>query len=222
MFSSFDHILIDVPDIVAARAEYSALLGQPVPEDTVRLGNVDIRLRETSQAKKPRVAALALQDKTLDAAATRALDGGPRDIPLLLANARDCEYHDDVASETGIYAVDHLVLQTGDAEACIDLFRDHLGLRLALDQEVPEWGGRMLFFRMGKMTLEVIQNLEKPLAADFFWGLTFLCRDIEQTTSNLDAVGIEHSTIREGRKPGTRVSTVKSHCLGLPTLLIGG
>ncbi|MEP5568840.1 MAG: VOC family protein [Halioglobus sp.] len=221
MFSSFDHILIDVPDIVAAKKEYSVLLGQPITEDTVRLGNIDLRLREASETNKTSLSALALQDKTLDATATLSLDGGPRDIPLLRANARDCEYHENIASDTGIYAVDHLVLQTGDAQACIELFQDQLGLRLALDQQVPEWGGRMLFFRMGKMTLEVIQNLEKPLAADFFWGMTFLCKDIEQTTARLDAAGIEHSPIRKGRKPGTRVSTVKSHCLGLPTLLIG-
>jgi hypothetical protein len=32
--------------------------------------------------------------------------------------------------------------------------------------------------------------------------------------------GVTLSGIREGRKPGTRVATVKSHCLGIPTLLI--
>jgi len=111
-------------------------------------------------------------------------------------------------------------LQSGDAEACIALFGDDLGLRLALDQEVPEWGGRMLFFRHGKMTLEIIQNLKEPPARDFFWGITYLCHDLEQTISALDQRGILHSPIREGRKPGTRVCTVKSHCLELPTLLI--
>ena len=28
------------------------------------------------------------------------------------------------------------------------------------------------------------------------------------------------SEVREGRKPGTRVCTVKSHCLDVPTLLV--
>ncbi|MEP4146862.1 MAG: VOC family protein [Halioglobus sp.] len=220
MFSAFDHILIEVPDIAAAKTEFGVLLGQPVSGNTIRLANVNISLQEAGKEQKPRLAALALQDKNMASDKEHPLDGGPREIPLLQANTRNCEY-DEIPSETGIYAVDHLVLQTGDAQACINLFRDQLGLRLALDQEVPEWGGRMLFFRMGKMTLEVIQNLEKPPPRDFFWGITFLCRDIDQTVASLDLRGVEHSAIRQGRKPGTRVSTVKSHCLGLPTLLIG-
>ena len=221
MFSAFDHILIEVPDIAAAKTEFGVLLGQPISGNTIRLGNVNISLQEVGKEHKPRLAALALQDKNMASGKEYPLDGGSRGIPLLQANTRNCEYHDEIPSETGIYAVDHLVLQTGDAQACIDLFRDQLGLRLALDQEVPEWGGRMLFFRMGKMTLEVIQNLEKPPPHDFFWGITFLCRDIDQTVASLDLRGVEHSPVRQGRKPGTRVSTVKSHCLGLPTLLIG-
>jgi hypothetical protein len=221
MFSAFDHLLINVPNIATANAEYSVLLGQPITANMVRLGNVDIRLQEVSQTTQPRLAALALQDKDLAPNEPRALDGGPGGIPLLHANSRDCAYHDDTPSDTGIYAVDHLVLQTADAQACIDLFRDQLGLRLALDQEMPEWGGRMLFFRLGKMTLEVIQNLDKPPPTDFFWGITFLCKNIDQTVASLDARGVVHSPIRKGRKPGTRVSTIKSHCLGLPTLLIG-
>jgi hypothetical protein len=32
--------------------------------------------------------------------------------------------------------------------------------------------------------------------------------------------GVEISDIRDGRKPGTRVCTAKSHTLGVPTLLI--
>ena len=119
------------------------------------------------------------------------------------------------------WSVDHVVLRTSDAEACIDLFEGELGIRLALDKTVPEWGGRMLFFRHGKMTLEVIQHLQRPPEQDFFWGITYLCKDIDATVAQLDRRGVAHSPVREGRKPGTRVTTVKSHCLGLPTLLIG-
>ena len=114
------------------------------------------------------------------------------------------------------------MIQTNDADDCIRLFGEQgLGLRLALDQQVPEWGGRMVFFRMGKMTLELIQNLKKPPAQDFFWGITYLCTDIDSTVARLDEAGVSRSAVRDGRKPGTRVATIKSHCLGLPTLLIG-
>ena len=125
------------------------------------------------------------------------------------------------ATSTGITAVDHIVLMTADADACIRLFGENgYGMRLALDQLVPEWGGRMLFFRCGKMTLEVIQKLEDPPEQDFFWGITYLCEDLEATLDQLDENGVKHSDIRDGRKPGTQVATVKSHTLGIPTLLI--
>jgi hypothetical protein len=65
MFSAFDHLLINVPNIATANAEYSVLLGQPITANMVRLGNVDIRLQEVSQTTQPRLAALALQDKDL-------------------------------------------------------------------------------------------------------------------------------------------------------------
>ena len=110
---------------------------------------------------------------------------------------------------------------SSDGDGCIDLFgKDGLGMRLALDQQVPEWGGRMLFFRFAKMTLEIIHNQSEPPERDQFWGITYLCPDLEHTLARLDRAGIEHSPLRTGRKPGTLVASVHSHALGLPTLLI--
>jgi catechol 2,3-dioxygenase-like lactoylglutathione lyase family enzyme len=124
------------------------------------------------------------------------------------------------ASLTNI-AVDHLVLRAVDADRCIALFNGELGIRLALDQDVPEWGGRMLFFRAGKLTLEVIANQAADSAeANTFWGMTFQVPDIDAMAAKLAAAGVELSAVRKGRKPGTRVATVHSHCLGLPTLLL--
>jgi catechol 2,3-dioxygenase-like lactoylglutathione lyase family enzyme len=220
MFSAFDHILIKVPDMNVAVSAYANLLGQAGQDGRFELANVSLRLTEDTGLAAPKIAGLALLDEDAATGSTSALDSGAVDAALFSANTRTAGYRDDLKSDTGIYAVDHLVLQTQNADACIALFRDRLSLRLALDQEVPEWGGRMLFFRHGKMTLEVIQNLKEPPASDFFWGITYLCRDLEFTTAKLEALGIELSPIRDGRKPGTRVSTVKSHCLGLPTLLL--
>ncbi|TDG12530.1 hypothetical protein E2F43_13105 [Seongchinamella unica] len=218
MFPAFDHILIEVPVLGAAADDYARLLPRPTG-DSFLLGNVNIRLSQVDGLARPRIASLALLDPALASGSSAPLAGGPGNIPLSRAHSREPDYQEP-ASACGIYAVDHLVLQSGDADACISLFRDQLGLRLALDQQVPEWGGRMLFFRHGKMTLEVIHNPEDPPARDFFWGITYLCLDIDATLAVLDATGVKHSPVREGRKPGTRVSTLKSHCLGLPTLLI--
>ena len=78
----------------------------------------------------------------------------------------------------------------------------------------------MLFFRAGKLTLEVIESDRDSTAANFFWGIAFGCKDISQMSGILAQRGVALSDIRDGRKPGTRVATIKSHCLGIPTLLI--
>lgn len=219
MFSAFDRIVIDVPKLPEALAAYSTLLGKLEIDDTFRLGNVWVTLRESNDPAS-RISSLGLIDTELSRGEEAPLATGNRNISLLRSHHRETAYSEEL-TDTGIYAIDHIVLQTRDADDCIRLFRDGLGVRLALDQEVPEWGGRMLFFRMGKMTLEVIQNLKEPPERDFFWGITYLCRDMDQTIAALDERDVAHSPIRPGRKPRTRVATVKSHCLGLPTLLVG-
>ncbi len=117
--------------------------------------------------------------------------------------------------------VDHVVLYTGDAEACIQAFgEDGLGIRLALDNSVPEWGGRMLFFRTGQLTLEVIEPNKGIEGDDYFWGIAFQVSDLDARLSQLETQGVITSSARDGRKPGTRVATVKSHHLNIPTLLV--
>jgi len=69
------------------------------------------------------------------------------------------------------------------------------------------------------MSIEVIAS-EKAGEQDELWGLAFKTQNIASTHNRLVAAGCEVSEIREGRKPGTRVCTVKSHTLGVPTLLI--
>ena len=220
MITAFDRVLIDVPDIDRAREDYRALLGAPEDGDTVDLSNVRVSLAQAPGAAKSRISTLGLLDTGLARATSELLSANGSGYELQRSHFREAAYR-DITTDTGIFAVDHVVLQTRDADACIALYRDRLGLRLALDQTVPEFGGRMLFFRMGKMTLEVLQHLEKPPEQDSLWGITYQCRDIDATIEQLDRRGVQHSPIRQGRKPGTRVSTVKSHCLGLPTLLIG-
>ena len=117
--------------------------------------------------------------------------------------------------------VDHIVLRSNDGDACAALFADLLGLRLALDQYKPEWGGRMLFFRSGKLTLEVIAPDDGLKAGDYFWGFALKIADLEAEYQRLTDSGVALSEIRAGRKPATRVVTVKSHSGGIPVLLVG-
>ena len=116
--------------------------------------------------------------------------------------------------------MDHIVLRTADADACIDLFSVGLGIRLALDKNAPQWGARMLFFRVGKLTLEVVEPAEEKPERDYFWGIAYQCSKLSSTTKKLLEGGVALSEVRIGRKPGTKVATVKSHSLSIPTLLI--
>ena len=124
-----------------------------------------------------------------------------------------------ILGEGPISAVDHVVVKTQDADAAKRFYGDQLGIRLALEQHVHEWGGTQLFFRASSMSIEVIAS-EKAGEQDELWGLAFKTQNIASTHNRLVAAGCEVSEIREGRKPGTRVCTVKSHTLGVPTLLI--
>lgn len=220
MISAFDRLVIEVPGLEPACSSYNCLLGDLAADGVLTLANLQIALRVNADVTRPRIHCLGLLDPDLGRGEATDLTATGPGYRLQRSHHRE-DVYEDAPTATGIYAVDHVVLQTRDADACIRRFRDELGLRLALDKTVPEFGGRMLFFRLGKMTLEVIQHLETPPPADFLWGITYLCRDLEATVVELDQRGVAHSPIRPGRKPGTRVATVKSHCLDLPTLLIG-
>jgi catechol 2,3-dioxygenase-like lactoylglutathione lyase family enzyme len=218
MITGFSQIIIDVPDLQAAKSEYQSLLG-PFEENRLPLRNVEIVLRATGNAPSPQVSGLSLFDDGQTTAPSPVDSGQWRGLDLDVVSERKVTAAANTA--TGVCAVDHVVLMTNDADACIRLFgEDGFGMRLALDQLVPQWGGRMLFFRCGKMTLEIIHNLDDPPQQDYFWGITYLCENLDSSLSSLDSAGVAHSPIRDGRKPGTRVATVKSHNLGIPTLLI--
>ncbi|MBM13059.1 MAG: hypothetical protein CME57_00640 [Halieaceae bacterium] len=118
-----------------------------------------------------------------------------------------------------IVGIDHVVLKTRSADAAKTFYGDQLGIRLALEQDMPESGGVQLFFRASSMSIEVIAYDRAP-AQDELWGLALKTSDIEVTHARLTEGNIETSDIRKGRKPGTRVCTAKSHTLGVPTLLI--
>jgi len=212
MIYQFPKIYIAVPDLEHAAYEFHVIadvLGLPYSQHGWALQNTRLQL-EAGTDSQTHISGLSLMgDSSLRP------PGNIRGLKL--------EFHsgEPVELPTGGVAVDHVVLQTADAEDCIRLFRDQLGIRLALDQTVEEWGGRMLFFRAGKMTLEVIENSRDLPVQDFFWGITFLCPEIEAVHAALRDAGVSLSELRPGRQPATRVATLKSHTLGIPCLLIG-
>ncbi len=228
MTSSFERIVIAVPDLAAAVEAYERLLGarfwplpggRSEPRAWLGLANTVLEIRQ-QKVECPGIVGLVLSADT------------PSNNPVVVENTRRLELSISNGCVTDNFRrehpeaqnlnlkVDHLVLRTADAQACIDLFSVGLGIRLALDKEAPQWGGRMLFFRAGKLTLEVIEPATDKPERDYFWGLAFQCPDISAMAASLSSNGVALSDIRDGRKPGTRVATVKSHTLGIPTLLI--
>jgi hypothetical protein len=124
----------------------------------------------------------------------------------------------DRANENNLFALDHLVLTTNKSDDLIDLYEKELGIRLALDQFVEKWGGRMLFFRTGQATIEVIDN--KVEGNDQFWGLAWKTKDIRKKREYLIENGFNVSDVKDGRKKDTLVATVKFDEVKIPTLLV--
>ncbi len=124
-----------------------------------------------------------------------------------------------VLAESPITAVDHVVVKTHSAAAAKQFYGEQLGVRLALEQAVPEWGGTQLFFRASSMSIEVVASGTAP-DHDEMWGLALKTADIDATQKRLLSAGVNVTDVKAGRKPGTRVCTVKSHTLAIPTLLI--
>ncbi len=119
-----------------------------------------------------------------------------------------------------INKLDHVVINTNNADSFIEIYRDVFKIRLALDKTIEHWNSRMLFFRLNKTTIEVVEkpNNEKP--TDALWGLAWEVESIENTHKRLVSEGVEVSDIKDGLKENTLVATVKSHTHNVPTLII--
>ena len=122
--------------------------------------------------------------------------------------------------DSQVNRLDHVVINTNDPDGLISLYRDTYGIRLALDQTVEKWGGRMLFFRLNHTTLEIIGKEDNKEPHDSLWGLAWVVKDIKATYDRLTLTGVEVSEVKNGRKPNTLVATVKSHTCNIPTLFI--
>jgi catechol 2,3-dioxygenase-like lactoylglutathione lyase family enzyme len=143
---------------------------------------------------------------------------GVRLFFLELAKERPLSVRTTPAS---IAAMDHVVISTADPERAAALYGARLGLDMALDRSHPDWG-RLMFFRCGDLIVEVVNRPGKDTDAvhDRLWGLSWRVADIEATRARLVAAGVDVSEARPGRKPGTRVLTVRSGTCGIPTLLV--
>jgi catechol 2,3-dioxygenase-like lactoylglutathione lyase family enzyme len=147
-------------------------------------------------------------------------------VPILLVQQQaDAQPSPLLAAEeaTAVAGLDHVVIRSPDPERAVTLYAGRLGLSLRLDRTEPAWGARLLFFRCGDLIVEVVHDLKEGRGdgADRLWGLSWRVPDIARAHARLSAGGVDVSDMRTGRRPGTRVFTVRSGTCGVPTLMIG-
>ncbi|MDA9212379.1 VOC family protein [Gammaproteobacteria bacterium] len=126
----------------------------------------------------------------------------------------------DLKNSATIDKLDHLVINTNDADGFLEIYKDIFGIRLALDKHIEHWNKRMLFFRLNQTTLEVVEKKDDLAPHDSLWGLAWNVADIDEAHKRLSSAGVDISSIKYGIKENTRVATIKSHTHGVPTLLI--
>jgi catechol 2,3-dioxygenase-like lactoylglutathione lyase family enzyme len=124
-----------------------------------------------------------------------------------------------VTSAAPVLGLDHVVVSTGDTERAAALYGARLGLDMALDRSHEDWG-HLMFFRCGDLIIEVVHRRDAEQIHDRLWGLSWRVADIDATRERLAAAGIDVSQVRAGRKPGTRVMSVRDGTCGIATLLL--
>lgn len=125
----------------------------------------------------------------------------------------------------GITAVDHVVAITPALERTVAVLEGAgLDLRRIREEPTPAGAPRQAFFRLGASILEVVQEPAEVVERDgaerpaFFWGLAFVCPDLEATVASL---GERSGEVRPAIQPGRRIATLRrSAGLAVPVALM--
>jgi catechol 2,3-dioxygenase-like lactoylglutathione lyase family enzyme len=248
MLTTINHIALAVQDLESATKRYRALFGREPERDgdaSVRfqLDNVALVIAATDDSRQPegiRKIGFATPDR---AKARHNLErrgiGIDADDPQTLELATSATHgvrieiveasFASTASPTichisaAITGLDHIVITTSHPERAAALYGARLGLDMKLDRTHPDWGSRLMFFKCGDAIVEVAHSLKNadPNSLDKAWGLSWRANDIDAANVRLAQAGFNVSEVRAGRKPGTRVFTVRDAPAGMPTLIIG-
>ena len=235
MIVALDRIKLDVRDLAAATAATERLLARAPSGDTFQLDNVALQL---SPGDNEDLAGLAFAVSDIDAA-FRACDRralGPRREGRTIDLAPEATFGTSIAlierptkrdpaqsaAEGAVTGLDHVVIRTTHPNRAAALYGARLGLDMRLDRTEPKWGARLMFFRCGDLIVEIVHDLknEPSDAPDILWGLSWRVADADAANARLKASGFDVSEIRAGRKPGTRVFTVRDNTLNVPTLFV--
>jgi catechol 2,3-dioxygenase-like lactoylglutathione lyase family enzyme len=163
----------------------------------------------------------AMTGATLSWKRTRAATDTTRGVRMFFLELAEERPRSVVTGAEPITAIDHVVITTADPDRAAALYGARLGLDMALDRSHPDWG-RLMFFRCGDLIVEAIHRPDNsdPNTPDRLRGLCWRVDNIEATRARLVASNIDVSEVRSGRKPGTRVATVRAGTCGVATLLV--
>lgn len=151
---------------------------------------------------------------------TRAATEATRGVRMFFLEIAEERPHSMATSTSSFLGLDHVVVQTADPERAAALYGARLGLDMALDRSHPDWG-RLMFFRCGDLIVEVVQRAGAATdGADKLWGLSWRVADADAARARLLAAGLNVSEVRDGRKPGTRVLSVRDGACEIPTMLV--
>nr|AAR37808.1 hypothetical protein MBMO_EBAC000-65D02.2 [uncultured marine bacterium 443] len=247
MISKLNAVVVEVTDLAAAMHDYEALtgvagvLGPFRGDDSACFQLTNVCLRLVTTGGRQGLKQLVFQSGDLAAAKQRLKSMGisvidaesdddflslssdtTRGISLAVTTAMDSTVLNEATTPL-IAGLDHAVIASGDGDYTAALLSARLQLDMRLDLTNPDWDSRLMFFRCGDLIIEVYQPLSKPLpvAQDRFFGLSWRTLDIDETHGLLSARGFNVSPVKAGRKPGTRVCTVRDKTHGVPTLILG-
>jgi catechol 2,3-dioxygenase-like lactoylglutathione lyase family enzyme len=233
VIEALDHLTV-----AESAAVYETLLGRRAVDGRLQTANVALIFE--GEGKAP-LSAMAFATASLDKAA-RLLErrgvamsksatievsaASAHGVPIaLIERSRAPAPSPAIVEEaSAVSALDHVVVRSPNPERAIAFYAGRLGLDLRLDRSNPQWGSRLLFFRCGDLVVEIAHDLAKGISdgPDELWGLSWRVPDIAKAHARMTSAGIALSEVRDGRRPGTQVFTVKSHTANVPTLIIGG
>ncbi len=126
------------------------------------------------------------------------------------------------AAGDAVQALDHVVINTPNPDRAVALYGARLGLDFRLDRSNPQWGSRLMFFRCGGAVVEIGARIGGEISndPDKLSGLAWRVTDPDAAQARIAKAGFDVSEVRSGRKPGTKVFTVRSGVPGAPTLML--
>jgi len=191
---------------------------------TADIGKMQRRLERVALKPEP-VAEVESQDSVSGAALhwkrTRASTDLTRGVRMFFLELDGERPRSKATTASPVIGLDHVVVSTEDSERAAALYGARLGLDMALDRTHQDWG-QLMFFRCGDLIVEVVR---RPVAGgdatrDKLWGLSWRVSDIDAARTRLIDAGVEASEVRIGRKPGTRVMSIRSNTCGVQTLFL--